>query len=333
MPNPTTSNLNHKESFELLPVASVDVANSPQHDDISHVDTTAAEQSMPISSPFSINQDGSTAVESSEVQDRLEASTKLLAAFQEMLTDEICVFEQNMFLDYASLEDLPSSRQRSRAVSGWTGVSITDLLQPLPVMRSSAEHFSSSDSTRSDGTKSEQKQDNAESDHSKYKMQSDSSEYAGHWGNAEYDPSTCNMQSDCTVCAGQWSDAEWNQSTVNMQSDWAEFEGQGGDPEYGQIGAMWVVPCYSAAHCVAFTEPSPPEPPTGKELYKPKWAYGSSWPFNTAPTTLRLSNLPRDLTQQGLLQTLDSFGFSGRRLARTFRTLFTRLHLHGMVQK
>mmetsp|Transcript_107914 Transcript_107914/g.315518 ORF Transcript_107914/g.315518 Transcript_107914/m.315518 type:complete len:380 (-) Transcript_107914:164-1303(-) len=54
----------------------------------------------------------------------------------------------------------------------------------------------------------------------------------------------------------------------------------------------------------------PPLPPAG-EAYKPKWVYGSSWPFNCAPTTLILDNLPADLTQAELLAVLDASGFRG----------------------
>jgi len=49
----------------------------------------------------------------------------------------------------------------------------------------------------------------------------------------------------------------------------------------------------------------------GQEPYKPKWVYGSSWPFNHAPTTLILDNFPRSLMQVQLLAILDGNGFCG----------------------
>lgn len=54
-----------------------------------------------------------------------------------------------------------------------------------------------------------------------------------------------------------------------------------------------------------------PEPPPEGQAYKPKWVYGSSWPFNHAPTTLILDNLPRDLTYAEFLAVLDASGFRG----------------------
>jgi len=55
----------------------------------------------------------------------------------------------------------------------------------------------------------------------------------------------------------------------------------------------------------------PPPPPAGKEPFRPKWIYGTTWPFNAAPTTLKLENLPKELTQEQLLATIDRLGFSG----------------------
>jgi len=57
--------------------------------------------------------------------------------------------------------------------------------------------------------------------------------------------------------------------------------------------------------------PSLPLLVDGQEPYRPKWVYGSSWPFNHAPTTLILDNLPRSLMQVQLLAILDGNGFSG----------------------
>jgi len=55
--------------------------------------------------------------------------------------------------------------------------------------------------------------------------------------------------------------------------------------------------------------PSPPPMPEGDSVYKPHWVYGSCWPFNCAPTTLVLENLPMALTQGELVQVLDDEGF------------------------
>jgi len=57
----------------------------------------------------------------------------------------------------------------------------------------------------------------------------------------------------------------------------------------------------------------PLRPPVadGQKVYKPFWPYGSSWPFNCAPTTLEFQNLPSKLTQMDLTKVLDDEGFNG----------------------
>jgi len=57
--------------------------------------------------------------------------------------------------------------------------------------------------------------------------------------------------------------------------------------------------------------PPPPPMPQGDHVYKPHWAYGSTWPFNCAPTTLVLEDLPGRLTQDDLVQILNDEGFNG----------------------
>jgi len=52
-------------------------------------------------------------------------------------------------------------------------------------------------------------------------------------------------------------------------------------------------------------------PPLPEDGYRPKWAYGPRWPFNRAPTSITLSNLPFQLTQNELIQVLDREGFCG----------------------
>lgn len=51
--------------------------------------------------------------------------------------------------------------------------------------------------------------------------------------------------------------------------------------------------------------------PEGDNVYKPSWVYGSTWPFNCAPTTLTLENLPAELSQGDVAQLLDDEGFNG----------------------
>jgi hypothetical protein len=60
---------------------------------------------------------------------------------------------------------------------------------------------------------------------------------------------------------------------------------------------------------VGCLHPGPPPMPEGDNVYKPSWVYGSSWPFNCAPITLILENLPMELTQCDLIQILDEEGF------------------------
>lgn len=76
-------------------------------------------------------------------------------------------------------------------------------------------------------------------------------------------------------------------------------------------GSMWQVPSatepspLSAAECAC----APPPPPQG--AYIPEWPYGTAWPFSHAPTTLTLNGLPREMSQEDLVELLDKFGFSG----------------------
>jgi len=43
----------------------------------------------------------------------------------------------------------------------------------------------------------------------------------------------------------------------------------------------------------------------------PPWPYSSQWPFNRAPTTMELKNIPDNMTEDGLAQFLDNLGLSG----------------------
>jgi len=59
---------------------------------------------------------------------------------------------------------------------------------------------------------------------------------------------------------------------------------------------------------IPFKEPVVPQ---GEDVFKPKWPYGSCWPYNHAPTTLILSNLPHELKEMELLGELNAAGFTG----------------------
>lgn len=54
---------------------------------------------------------------------------------------------------------------------------------------------------------------------------------------------------------------------------------------------------------------APPPPPEGS--YAPVWVYGPRWPFNAQPTTLSITGLPGDFTQDDIIEILDKEGFSG----------------------
>lgn len=51
--------------------------------------------------------------------------------------------------------------------------------------------------------------------------------------------------------------------------------------------------------------------PSG-EVHVPQWFYGRQWPFNCAPTTLTLGNLPSALSQEEVIAVLNSMGFRGK---------------------
>jgi len=89
------------------------------------------------------------------------------------------------------------------------------------------------------------------------------------------------------------------------------------EPDCSAEWSQWNAPsagyvCWAgdAWHSEAYW-PVEPQPPEGKPLFKPKWHYGNVWPFNSAPTTLLIGNLPEELTQMQLLAVLDNLGFCG----------------------
>jgi len=96
--------------------------------------------------------------------------------------------------------------------------------------------------------------------------------------------------------------------SADEQCQWTETTGG----SYGGTGSYWQMrPEECWAMQAAAQQAAEPEPPNGKPVFKPKWYYGSTWPYNTAPTTLLLSNLPHELTQLDLLSVMDRLGFSG----------------------
>lgn len=76
-------------------------------------------------------------------------------------------------------------------------------------------------------------------------------------------------------------------------------------------GGLWEVPSATSMPPPTQVELAcaPPMPPRGS--FAPAWTYGQSWPSSHAPTSLNLSGLPAELTQEDLLEVLDKRGFSG----------------------
>eukprot|EP00930_Biecheleria_cincta_P033668 TRINITY_DN23324_c0_g1_i1.p1 TRINITY_DN23324_c0_g1~~TRINITY_DN23324_c0_g1_i1.p1 ORF type:complete len:346 (+),score=54.69 TRINITY_DN23324_c0_g1_i1:169-1206(+) len=105
-----------------------------------------------------------------------------------------------------------------------------------------------------------------------------------------------------TMYQGGWDQAE---AMAYEQWQWQESS------SYDCTGCYWQMrpeECWAIQS--AAMRPAEPELPRDKPVFKPKWYYGNAWPFNTAPTTLLLSNLPSELTQLDLLSVLDKLGFS-----------------------
>jgi len=89
-----------------------------------------------------------------------------------------------------------------------------------------------------------------------------------------------------------------------------------------QDGSVLITPCTDPTACGIFVDAAgvplesatetlgaPKRPAQGSHI--PMWIYGSRAPFNVAPTTLILSNLPTDLTQEDFIEILDKEGYSG----------------------
>lgn len=112
-------------------------------------------------------------------------------------------------------------------------------------------------------------------------------------------------------------DVQWREEGAWVELPVMGFPVQGADGMWsGHEQAVMGFPVQSADGM--WTGPSPvrdfpppPPMPEGDNVYKPHWVYGSCWPFNCAPTTLVLENLPMALTQGELIQVLDDEGFHG----------------------
>jgi len=105
-----------------------------------------------------------------------------------------------------------------------------------------------------------------------------------------------------TLYRGSWHQAE---ALSHQQWQWQEESSYDCTGCYFQMRPEECWAIQSAA-----MRPAEPEFPSGKPVFKPKWYYGNNWPFNTAPTTLLLGNLPPELTQLNLLSVLNDLGFS-----------------------
>jgi len=80
---------------------------------------------------------------------------------------------------------------------------------------------------------------------------------------------------------------------------WVQPDGNGG---------MFVVPCTDRAD----EGPEFLEAAASMMTSKlPEWSAGPYWPFNSAPTTLEITSLPEDLTQEDFLEILDREEASG----------------------
>jgi hypothetical protein len=122
---------------------------------------------------------------------------------------------------------------------------------------------------------------------------------------------------------------------VSHEGDSMRIEPCTGDQVYvdGDLEVFWcsmhqnfhgdftITPCTDAALCgidldansqsVYSTDDvvgAPVRPAEGSCV--PAWVYGAQWPHCAAPTTLILSCLPKDLSQEDLIEILDKEGFS-----------------------
>jgi hypothetical protein len=69
------------------------------------------------------------------------------------------------------------------------------------------------------------------------------------------------------------------------------------------------------AHLEVFqvaTPASSPKAADDETRFVPYWPWGPRWPFNVAPTSLELQNLPRNCDEATVVAQLDEWGFSGK---------------------
>jgi len=131
----------------------------------------------------------------------------------------------------------------------------------------------------------------------------------------------------CTVPA----DPHHKRSRFQTDDVLADFAGfwEDDDPRSFRGGRSPVATAPTFAMCTPRTSSSSPSKPlrmfnlatprrpevelatTNDPSFSPPWPCSSHWPFNRAPTTLELQNLPRSMTEDGLVQILDNLGLSG----------------------
>mmetsp|Transcript_66136 Transcript_66136/g.123404 ORF Transcript_66136/g.123404 Transcript_66136/m.123404 type:complete len:376 (-) Transcript_66136:157-1284(-) len=136
--------------------------------------------------------------------------------------------------------------------------------------------------------------------------------------------STAQSSYSAASCADPQMWSGWEDCTY--VDGWGHYY-QGQQMVYDNYGnpivcAVYAVPMVAEAGDESATEQQPPRPhprkakqpppiPQHEGAYRPRWVYGCSWPFNTAPTTLIAESLPVELTQSRLLEVLDDWGFCG----------------------
>lgn len=185
---------------------------------------------------------------------------------------------QNTFLEFGRREPI---FPRGRAYSDWSGAqarreagletTLEELVAPLPK------------------TMRQRPQDQVTEEHAV------GADEQWQWGDTSYPRPPDQLNEHHVVSADE--QCQWGDATCGS---------------YDGTGNYWQMrPEECWAMQAATLRAAEPEPPKGKPIFRPKWYYGSTWPFNTAPTTLLLGNLPPELTQLDLLSVMDRLGFSG----------------------
>jgi hypothetical protein len=123
-------------------------------------------------------------------------------------------------------------------------------------------------------------------------------------------PMLCLMQREpngvvkITPCMGNMAYAEGEHRALYCQV------------EQQQDGSSRITPCTNAEYCGVTKDAGGSELRASNqkscaESSAPPWIYGTEWPYCVAPTTLMLSELPDDLTQEDFIEILDKEDFSG----------------------